>query len=163
MSEAIRKRLAHDIDRQMMQSFGLVTSSNIAEPHPALTLDTLLKLALSVPKKETWVSTKRFPHGPSIRVEASGENFLVANPSFWMKVQHETTRAQTYKPFELGANQFMPFAGIPIIEIDFDDDDSEDRRRYLADIWVRLFDAVSVACVELPDWLKGAPKFTKHG
>jgi hypothetical protein len=124
-------------------------------------IDNLRRIALTMPKAETWLSTKRFPPGEqAFRIEASSENFLVAHPSFWMRFQYAVSRDQA-PTAPLTGN--MLFSGIRITEIDLDGTEDDDRREYLQGVWARLVDAIRVASVELPEWLRSAPKFGQHG
>lgn len=122
-------------------------------------VDDLRRLALMLPKRERWFSTKLYPSADALRVEGSSANYLVARPSFWMNFQHHISRDQL--PAALSP---MPrYCGIEIEEIDPRDTDSEERAKHLADTWQDLIDAIKVACIELPDWLRAPPKFSRHG
>lgn len=155
-NERIRRMIAKRLDQEMTALMtGTVSSSPEAlEP---LTVDKLLHLVLKTPKRETWVSTRHYPGSDALRIEASGEDFMVAHPMFWARLEHELCRDRV-PPNPL----LPPFAGVKIIEIDPHPTNTPERRLWLEDIWRRLKEAIEIAGVPLPDWLKTPAKFGKH-
>lgn len=160
LSEALRRRMAARADAFARDMFSGITTTNTA-PQGPLTLDTLRRLMCTMPKPEMWLSTRLYPaSSDALRIEAGSENFLIAHPSLWLKLRHHCERDMTPpNPLRVPTLAF----GIQVVEIDLEGDESPDRRAYLEGIWRRLMDAIKVACVELPEWLRTAPKFTKHG
>lgn len=154
----IREKMRKRFDALVM---GTVTNAIPPADQEPLTVDALRRMALTMPPKETWLSTRLFPGAEAIRIEGSGENFLVAHPMFWARLVDHCRKAQ-YSPIDL-SHGFPPFCGIQITEIDPSDDDSYARTMHLRGIWERLTEAVKVASVPLPEWLKAAPKFGTHG
>lgn len=141
------------------------TNSNWSDGPPMTyeaMMETMRRFALNAPKRETWLSTKHYPYPDALHIDATGENFVVAHPSFWLRVEYACRDRNSVQAANLLGAPFL-FGGIQIIEIDGHASDSPERVRYLADIWTRLIEAIKVASVELPDWLKAAPKFGRHG
>lgn len=141
--------------------FGAATTNTVAQE--PLTLDKLQRLICSMPKPDELLSTKFAPPDSAFTVEGADAKFTVAHPNFWMRVEHECKRMDPLPKPDLLGRAFPPFMGVPIREIDLSDEDSDERREYLLGIWRRLIDAITVACVPLPDWLRDAPKFSTHG
>lgn len=118
-------------------------------------LDAIRKARLLMPPIETWCSTKMVPEPQhAIRLEASGENFLIGHPDLWRRLPAQTN------PGTLG-NSLS--GGIKIIDIDLDDELSDEARRYREGIWLRLAEAYLIASTELPDWLRSTIRFGTHG
>jgi hypothetical protein len=116
MDRNIALALQKRVDEAMIGAF-YGTTSTIAEPQPALTLDTLRKMMLKIPKPECFLSTKLFPGMEAMHIEGSGENFTVAHPMFWARLEHECRQNQPFvTPNLLGGPS--TFWGIRIIEID---------------------------------------------
>lgn len=161
-SELIRKSSAARMDREILGGFSstLRTAAN-AVPQEPLTLEILQRLRLTLPKPELWLSTRLFPGSEAMRVEGSEENFLIAHPGLWLRLQHHCERDMMPKPNLLGEPR--PMFGIQIIEVDYHDGDSPEHRAYIDRLWRKLINAVQVALIELPDWLRSAPQFSKHG
>lgn len=142
--------------------FGGQTEMNTVAQEP-LTYDKVKRMMLALPKADELLSTKFAPPDSAFTVEGPDAKFTVAHPGFWLRVEHECRRSDPIAKPNLLGGSIMPFMGIPIREIDLSEDDSEERREYLVGIWRRLIDAITVASVPLPDWLRNAPRFGKHG
>ena len=142
--------------------FGAQTTANNVAQEP-LTYDKVHRMMLALPKSDELLSTKFAPPDSAFTVEGSDAKFTVAHPGFWLRVEHECKRDDPFAKPNLLGGSFAPFMGVPIREIDLSDDDSPERREYLLGIWRRLIDAITVASVPLPEWLRNAPKFGKHG
>lgn len=157
-------------DRALMFAMYGSSAVTVAVPEEPLTLDklnaALRELRRSMPKPATFLSTRQFPGTDSLKIEGSEEDFVVAHPMFWARLQHELRRDEvaTNRADILGIAR--PMFGIQIIELDGPFHDTEAgraRQRYIEGIWEKLIETIKVACVELPAWLKAPPRVTKHG
>lgn len=136
------------------------TSIEPSPPPEPLTLDKLQRIIAAMPPKETMLSSRLFPEDSAFRVSGSGENFTCAGPGFWLRLEDALRRHAEVKPAtELG------FCGINMspTEIDPWPEDSPATANWRAAHWTRLRDAVEVAMIPLPDWLRAPPTFGKHG
>lgn len=160
--DRIREAMVARADRAITEALtGQLTTAANTAPQEPLTIDTPRRLMLKMPKPEVWLSTRLFPGADAMRVEGEDENFLVAHPDLWLKLQHHCERDMLPSPNLLGIPR--PIFGIQIQEIDLHPDDGPERRAYLDGIWRKLVEAIKVARVELPEWLKAAPRFSEHG
>jgi hypothetical protein len=123
-------------------------------------IENIARMRLSLPKPDVFLSTRLFSGAKAMMVEGAQEKFIVAHPLFWARLEHETRYDLETDPQRVG---FRSLTGIPIIEIDRHQDDSPERTAYIEDMWKRLKEAVQTALVELPEWLREAPKFGEHG
>lgn len=163
MTDDAKRRLAKAIDDKL---FGMITGSlstntntNATPPEP-LTLDKLRRIMLTMPAKETWLSSFIFPADRAWIVKGPGENFTCAHPGFWLKLEDHVRKTADVKP---------TFSPIPLgmdlrpIEIDYEPDDDAERAEWKRQHWQRMPAAARVAMVPLPDWLRDAPEFSSFG
>jgi hypothetical protein len=161
MNEAkIAKAIARR-EQQIANAIFSTATTACAQPQEPLTLDTIRRMMRTMSKPETFLSTNLFQGRDSIRVEGSTENFTVAHPSFWTRVQHQARMQDRY--YMDSGNPLGSMFGIQIIEIDLIGNEDASRREFIRGIWARLIDAIKVASVELPEWLKPVPAFSEHG
>jgi hypothetical protein len=153
--------LARNADRLMGEVLFGTTSTANTTPQEPLTLDQINRMFAGLPKPDVFLSTQIFPGDQAMTVEGGREKFTVAHPHFWLKFEHEARRNAVTPRARLILDPV--FCGIRIIEIDLTGDEDEARRIWLQGYWDRLIEAIKVACVELPEWLRPAPQFSRFG
>jgi hypothetical protein len=155
--DQLRKRLVQRIEEQLLSAMtGTPAGSNrSAEP---FTLAHLQNTIASMPPKETWLSSRLFPSDAAFCVSGSGENFTCAHPGFWSHVIDAERKLESQQRVSL-------FGRVTdrIVEIDAWAEDEPATAAWRRAFWDRLREAVEVAMVPLPDWLRSPPKFSKHG
>lgn len=168
--EAMKRRMREQIDAQMLAGVGF-TSTVSSAPQEPLTLDTLRRMMLQMPPRETWLSSRLFPSDSAFCVKGAGENFTCAHPGFWLRIEHEMRRVA--KPTEgpvigLGMDlrpiEIDPWRGHGEEgDADYIAPDTPETAAWRAAHWDRLREAVEVAMTPLPEWLRAPPKFSEHG
>jgi hypothetical protein len=109
----------------------------VAEPLTVHGLQEVWRtVMMSMPKGETFLSTRCYIGDGACRIEGAEENFTVAHPLFWARVEQQTERRYSVAKPPLGST--LPFAGIQIIEIDPCPADSADAAARRAAYWTRL-------------------------
>lgn len=163
LTEGMRRLVAAQIDEALMRTVKgntPATCTVAAAPAEPLTLDTLQRMVAAMPKPLVCLSTRWAPPGRAIRVEGGAECFAVAHPSFWLLVEREQRRNLS----DSGTMNNVLGLGITwAIEIDPWPGDDQETAKWRADHWRRLREAIQVAMMPLPDWLRSAPQFGSHG
>lgn len=162
--EEIRRKMVVRQDAETRSMFTGLTTNNATSQEP-LTLDKIQRLSANMRREfgptPMFLSSRLFPGDKAISVESATTKYSCAGPGFWARFQNEM-RKDTYAPSALGNPLRAPMFGIQIHEIDYEDDDTPERRKYLQGIWSELTDAVKVAMMPLPDWLRRAPNATQN-
>lgn len=147
------------------RTWASATSTAVNGPAPEpLTLDKLLWMMAGLAKPDVWLSTRMFPGNDALVVEGGSERFTVAQPGFWARLDDHLRKSEqviTRPPFGIG-NPLYGFSLTPI-EIDPWPGDDSATAKMRAGYWDRLIEAIKVALVTLPEWLRKPPEFTRFG
>jgi hypothetical protein len=161
MSDEIRKRIADSVEKSLLTALTGSTSTNTAAAtQESFTLGMLQEMVAKLPKPDTFLSSRLFPSDRAWCVEGGSERFICAHPSMWSQVEREVRRSQSDSPLVNGLLGIWP---PQVIEIDPWPGDPPDVAKWRVDHWRRLTEAFEVALTPLPDWLRSAPQFGKHG
>lgn len=157
-------RLRQRIDAQFQQALYGTTTVAASQPQEPLTLDKLQRMMASLPKPDIFLSTCLFPaHDSAMKVEGGKARYMVAHPNFWQRAEYEIRRMNAANPPPLHNNPLGGLWSIRIEEIDAQETDTQYRTDYIASLWKDLREAVEVAMVVLPEWLRPSPAFGAHG
>jgi hypothetical protein len=98
-----------------------MATANNPLPNDTFTIDRLneaFKAMLAIaPKTEMFLSTKHCPGSDALRIEASGENFVIAHPLFWARFARECRPLGPITTNDL-LGIARPVGGIDIVEMD---------------------------------------------
>lgn len=108
-----------------------------------LDLAKLQALLDAMPPKETLLSSRLFPSDKAIVAKGKRENFTVAHPAFWARIEVELRRrADRVTPFDASPVRASLF-GLQIIETDPWDGDSDETAKWRRGHLVRFAEALA--------------------
>ncbi|MET0439149.1 MAG: hypothetical protein ABW043_16815 [Devosia sp.] len=154
MGEKPKDQIAAALQRRsealMMNALGTSVVANTAPQEP-LTLDKIHRMMLALPPRHEFLQSRLFPNDSAFVVEAPGVIYTLAGPDFWAKVRYELNRI----PAKPAGAHGTPFGfNMTPIEIDPWPEDSEETAKWRAAFWHVIREALEVAMVPLPDWLR---------